>query len=148
MEDYLPEWEDRLDPTLAKLIESRQTISGVDYAKGLKQRNIVAERVNRLFADYDVLLTPTVLLTAFEIGRNPPAYIAGQFIGSAGFSPFTYVFNLTGHPAASVPCGFAANGLPVGLHIVGKRFDDAAVLRASAAFEAVRPWRQHWPELA
>ena len=86
--------------------------------------------------------------TLFEIGRDPPAYIDGQFIGSAGFSQFTYAFNLTGHPAASVPCGFAANGLPVGLHIVGRRFDDATVLRASAALEAVRPWQQHWPELA
>jgi aspartyl-tRNA(Asn)/glutamyl-tRNA(Gln) amidotransferase subunit A len=148
LEEYLPAWQDRLDPTLAKLIESRQAISGVDYAKALKQRNLVAERVNRLFADYDLLLTPTVLLTAFEIERNPPTYIDGQFIGSAGFSPFTYVFNLTGHPAASVPNGFAANGLPVGLHIAGRRFDDATVLRASAAFEAARPWRQHWPELA
>jgi aspartyl-tRNA(Asn)/glutamyl-tRNA(Gln) amidotransferase subunit A len=148
LEDYLPEWEDRLDPTLAKLIESRQAISGVDYAKGLTQRNLVAERVNRLFADYDMLLTPAVLLTAFESGRNPPAYLDGQFIGPAGLSIFTYAFNLTGHPAASVPCGFAANGLPVGLHIVGRRFDDVSVLKASAAFEAARPWRQHWPELA
>jgi aspartyl-tRNA(Asn)/glutamyl-tRNA(Gln) amidotransferase subunit A len=55
--------------------------------------------------------------------------------------------NLSGQPAASVPAGFTADGLPVGLQIVGRHLDDALVLRASAAFEAVRPWRDAWPTL-
>src|SRR5438105_3303408 len=63
------------------------------------------------------------------------------------WSPFTYPFNLTGQPAASVPCGFTRGGLPIGLQVVGRRFDDATVLRASAAFEAARPWAQNRPPL-
>ena len=58
-----------------------------------------------------------------------------------------FPFNMTGEPAASVPCGFTRDGLPIGLQIVGRRFDDATVLRASAAFEAARPWRLRPPSL-
>jgi len=54
---------------------------------------------------------------------------------------------MTGQPASSVPCGFTKDGLPIGLQIVGRRFDDATVLRASAAFERARPWAQHRPGL-
>ena len=57
-----------------------------------------------------------------------------------GYMPYTPVFNLTGQPAASVPCGFTEDGMPIGLHIVGRRGEETTVLRASAAFEAARPW--------
>ncbi|HEY1324678.1 MAG TPA: amidase family protein, partial [Streptosporangiaceae bacterium] len=59
--------------------------------------------------------------------------------------PFTYPFNMTGHPGASVPCGFTRDRLPVGLQIVGRRFEDATVLRASAAFERIAPWAGERP---
>jgi aspartyl-tRNA(Asn)/glutamyl-tRNA(Gln) amidotransferase subunit A len=64
------------------------------------------------------------------------------------WAEFSYPFNWSGSPAASVPCGFTPEGLPVGLQIVGKRFDDLGVLQASAAFEAARPWAQLRPPLA
>ena len=64
-----------------------------------------------------------------------------------GFYPYTYPFNMTGQPAASVPCGFV-DGLPVGLHIVGRFGDDATVLRAAAAFEQARPWQGTRPPVA
>ena len=63
------------------------------------------------------------------------------------WAEFSYPFNFSGNPAASVPCGFTADGLPVGLQIVGKRFDDLNVLRAAAAFEAARPWADKKPPL-
>jgi len=66
-------------------------------------------------------------------------------VGPAGWVPFTMPFNMTGQPAASVPCGFTAQGLPVGLQIVGDRFQEATVLRASAALEKARPWSQARP---
>ncbi len=59
--------------------------------------------------------------------------------------PFTYPFNMTGHPGASVPCGFTSDGLPIGLQIVGRRLDDATVLRAAAGFEKLAPWAQAKP---
>jgi aspartyl-tRNA(Asn)/glutamyl-tRNA(Gln) amidotransferase subunit A len=63
------------------------------------------------------------------------------------WASFTYPFNFTGQPAATVPAGFTATGLPVGLQIVGRRFADLTVLQASAAFEAARPWAQRRPDL-
>ena len=64
------------------------------------------------------------------------------------FHPFTYPINVVGHPAASIPAGFAANGLPVGLHIVGRMYDEETVIAASAAFEHARPWIDKRPPIS
>ena len=71
--------------------------------------------------------------------------IGGVKVGREAASAFTFAFNLTGQPAATVPCGVTRDGLPIGLQIVGRRFDDVTVLRASAAFEAARPWADRRP---
>ena len=76
-----------------------------------------------------------------------PSEIAGVKVDREASSIFTYPFNMTGQPAASVPCGFTRDGLPIGLQIVGRRFDDVTVLRASAAFEAARPWVARRPPI-
>ena len=80
-------------------------------------------------------------MPAFDIG-DAPGMIGGKQVPHRlwGFTPFTYLFNLTGNPAASVPAGFSAEGLPIGLQIVGDMKDEANVLSASAAFEEARPW--------
>src|SRR5207253_1538509 len=101
----------------------------------------------RVFEGYDLLLTPTLARPAFAVGLDNATEIAGRPVPEWAWSPFTYPFNLTGQPAASVPCGFTKGGLPIGLQVVGRRFDDATVLRASAAFEAARPWAQNRPPL-
>ena len=89
---------------------------------------------------YDLLLTPTLPVTAFEAGLDEPPRTDGKDETPLDWTPFTYPFNLTGQPAATVPAGLAPDGLPVGLQIVGRWKDDATVLRASAAFEAIAPW--------
>jgi aspartyl-tRNA(Asn)/glutamyl-tRNA(Gln) amidotransferase subunit A len=82
---------------------------------------------------------------AFSVATLPDR-IGGQEVNPrAGYTPFTRAFNLSGQPAASIPCGFSSEGLPVGLHIVGRRREESTVLRASAAFERVRPWAEHRP---
>ena len=86
---------------------------------------------------YDLLLTPTLPLAAFEAGREVSDVLKEK--RWTDWSPFSYPFNLTQQPAASIPCGFTKAGLPVGLHIVGPRYQDALVLRAARAFETVRP---------
>ena len=105
--------------------------------------NIGAYRVyvNTYFGKYDLLLSPTLAVPAFDIG-DAPGMIGGKQVPHRlwGFTPFTYLFNLTGNPAASVPAGFSAEGLPIGLQIVGDMKDEANVLSASAAFEEARPW--------
>ena len=95
-----------------------------------------------------MLVTPTVAVPPFPVGLNDVEIIAGQEVSPLiGWIPFTYPFNLTGQPAANVPCGWTADGLPIGLQIVGRRHDDVTVLRVAAAFEAARPWADKWPEL-
>ena len=98
-------------------------------------------------ARYDLLLTPTLAVPPFPIHMQRPEKINGRYVQPAEFLCFTFPVNLTRQPAASVPAGFIADGLPVGLQIVGRHLDDPMVLRASVAFEAVAPWRDKWPPL-
>jgi aspartyl-tRNA(Asn)/glutamyl-tRNA(Gln) amidotransferase subunit A len=97
------------------------------------------------FEEYDLLLSPTCANPPLPIGEYFAAEIGGVKVGRDAGSAFTFPFNVTGQPAATVPCGFTKAGLPIGLQIVGRRFADTTVLRAAAAFEAARPWAQHHP---
>jgi aspartyl-tRNA(Asn)/glutamyl-tRNA(Gln) amidotransferase subunit A len=90
------------------------------------------------------MLTPTLPVTAFAAGLDQPGSVAGRTTSYLSWTAFTYPFNVTGQPAASVPCGML-DGLPVALQIIGRRGDDALVLRAAAAFEQAHPWP--FPEL-
>ena len=101
--------------------------------------------MHRFLARFDLLITPTLAVAAFPLDAPPIREIAGQPVSPLGWTPFTFPFNLTGQPAASVPAGFTAAGLPVGLQIVGRRHADRTVLAASAAFEAEVPWRERRP---
>jgi aspartyl-tRNA(Asn)/glutamyl-tRNA(Gln) amidotransferase subunit A len=93
-------------------------------------------------------VTPTTSAAAFPIGQTFPPEIDGRpLTHQLEWFPFTYPFAITGQPAISVPAGFTAEGLPVGLQIVGRRFADATVLRVAAAFEAARPWAGRRPPL-
>ena len=90
---------------------------------------------------------PATAATAFPCGQRP-AQIAGQDVSALwGAFPYSVPFNITGQPAASLPCGFSAEGLPIGLQVAGRVGEDALVLRACAAFEQVRPWGQLRPAL-
>ena len=90
---------------------------------------------------------PTTAIPADEF----PTEIAGKPANPNpmyGFHPFTYPINVIGHPAASVPCGFSSDGMPIGLHIIGRKGDEETVFAASAAFERARPWVQHRPPVS
>ncbi len=147
LRNYLPEKADLLDPGLRQMAERVQNLSGRDYGQALIDRQNFWDVVRRFFSKYDLLLTPTLPQPAFELGIISPANLAGKSIEGLDWTPFTYPFNLTGQPASSVPCGFTSDGLPVGLQIVGRRFADALVLQASAAFENLQPWAQYRPKL-
>ena len=121
---------------------------GTDYLACMNKVGRYRAHAARFFADYDLLLTPATATTAFAIGEYP------QTVGGApvahrrfGFTPFTYLFNLSGNPAATVPCGFDSAGLPIGLQIAGGMEDEMTVLAASAAFESARPWSAARPAL-
>ena len=93
-------------------------------------------------------MTPTTACPPFPVGLDNPSEVAGRPVATYGWIPYTYPFNATGQPAASVPCGFTKDGLPIGLQIVGRRYDDVTVLRAAAAFERARPWANARPPAA
>jgi aspartyl-tRNA(Asn)/glutamyl-tRNA(Gln) amidotransferase subunit A len=134
-----------IDVGLLAIIEAALQNPPTRYPQAWFDRLAWAEHPRRLFEKYDLLLTPTIACPPFAIGLDNPTHIAGAAVAPYAWIPFTFPFNLTGHPAASVPCGFTRDGLPVGLQIVGRRFDDVTVLRASAAFERLRPWSRHRP---
>ena len=139
---------DRIDPGRIPLVEEGRALSGPDLARQQLLRNDYYMGMQRFMQPYDLLLTPTLARTAFPVERNGPADIAGLPMKNLGdWTPFCEPFNLTGQPAATVPCGFDPSGLPIGLQIVGRWHDDATVLRAAAAFEAVAPWAQHRPNV-
>jgi len=147
---FLPEWESRMDPDLVKLIKNVERLGPTDFGEALAKRFVLWDTTRQFFDRFDLLLTPTLPITAFEAGRPSPDGMpvpAGSLIPFADWSPFTYPWNITGQPAASVPCGFTRQGLPVGLQIVGRRYADATVLRAAAAFEEARPWNEKKPPL-
>jgi Asp-tRNA(Asn)/Glu-tRNA(Gln) amidotransferase A subunit family amidase len=139
---------DQIDPGRIPLIEQGRELTGPELAQQQILRNAYYTGMQQFMERYDLLLTPTMATTAFPAGHNGPTEIAGKPMAYGGdWAPFCSPFNLTGQPAATVPCGFDEAGLPIGLQIVGRWHDDATVLRASAAFETVAPWMQHRPPL-
>lgn len=143
-----PDW---IEPTLMHMILNAGRISAIEYQQALLARSVFYTAVREFFDTYDLLLTPQMPLAAWSVESGPGEgvrEIGGQSV-STMFDrlSFTYPFNLTGYPAASVPCGFTSDGLPVALQIVGRWHADAQVLRAAACFEAVQPWAQHRPPL-
>jgi aspartyl-tRNA(Asn)/glutamyl-tRNA(Gln) amidotransferase subunit A len=126
-----------LDPGFDRIAAAGETIAQMDYVRCVNQRVELGLHMARFHREFDVLLTPTLPLTAFEAGQLAPAGTDQE--NWADWTPFSFPFNLTQQPAASINCGFTKDGLPVGLQIVGRMFDDAGVLAASAAYEGADP---------
>ncbi len=141
-----PDW---IEPTMMRMIEHGARLSAVEHAKASIARTQFYDQARRFFDTCDLLLTPQMPVGAWSVEAGPnegPRAIDGRPMNSMfDRLPFTFPFNLTGQPAASVPCGFTSEGLPVALQIVGRWHADALVLRASAAFEAIQPWAHERP---
>jgi aspartyl-tRNA(Asn)/glutamyl-tRNA(Gln) amidotransferase subunit A len=144
---YLREWRDRMDPGLVACIEDGARYSMGDYVEMRGRKLAHWDSVRPLFEEFDLLLTPSLSVAAFPVGRLNPESWPQHAWDWLPWASFSYPFNFTGQPAASVPAGFTPGGLPVGLQIVGRRFADLTVLQASAAFEQARPWIGRRPPL-
>jgi aspartyl-tRNA(Asn)/glutamyl-tRNA(Gln) amidotransferase subunit A len=128
-----------MDPGFLQCAEWGRGISASDYLAAYSARAELYRTMLAFHERYDLLLTPAMPVTAFEVGLvAPPQSSYGQ--NWLDWSPYTYPFNLTQQPAASVPCGVSSAGLPIGLQIVGAPRDDSLVLSAARAFEQVRPF--------
>ena len=125
-----------IDPGLAQVAAEGAKIGADEILDAQMKRGALGVHMNRFHQDFDLLVTPTLAVPAFEAGREFPHNGSGRW---TDWTPFTYPFNLTQQPASSIPCGFTTSGLPVGLQIVGPRYADGMVLRASRAFETARP---------
>ncbi|MBM3645780.1 MAG: amidase [Alphaproteobacteria bacterium] len=133
---FPPERRALMDPGLLRAAEVGESLGQEAVVRAIQQRQTVSAILTRFMADYDLLLTPTMPMTAFAVNEN--AAWGGDGV-DIGWTPFTLTFNLTRQPAATIPCGLDREGLPIGLQIVGNLYADDLVLRAAGAFERDHP---------
>jgi aspartyl-tRNA(Asn)/glutamyl-tRNA(Gln) amidotransferase subunit A len=143
MRDLGPRKRALMDRQLVSVAEKAAQRSMLDYLDAVNERMRVSERMALFHQRYDLLVTPTLPITAFTAGREVPEDWHSTRWPS--WTPFTYPFNMTGQPALSVPCGFDDEGLPIGLQIVGGRFRDELVLRAGHAYQQAAPLTDRRP---
>jgi aspartyl-tRNA(Asn)/glutamyl-tRNA(Gln) amidotransferase subunit A len=135
-----------------RALEHGAYLSGADLNRALLRVDQLRRQMEDFFdgygRGYNLLLTPTMAVPAFPIEQRPPVIGGREVEPFWGYLPFTFPINMTGQTAASVPCGFSADGMPIGLHIIGPRGAEAKVLQASAAFEQARPWSDKRPPVS
>ena len=133
-----------VDPGLQEVARLGAQYNAMQLLEGAMMRNALGLKMQQFHQRYHLLVTPTIAVPAFDAGQETPVKADGA--RWTDWTPFSYPFNLTQQPAASINCGFTRAGLPVGLHIVGPRYADALVLRAARAFETLMPYRS--PDLS
>jgi Asp-tRNA(Asn)/Glu-tRNA(Gln) amidotransferase A subunit family amidase len=146
-QERLREHPDWIEPTMMAQVDRGMRASAMEVGQAQLTRTIFYEQARQFMDNYDLLLTPQMPCVAWPIGQ-PPTEIDGRPTPHMfDHLQFTFPFNLTGWPAASVPCGFTSQNLPVALQIVAGKHQDALCLRAAAAFEAIHPWHNRRPPL-
>jgi aspartyl-tRNA(Asn)/glutamyl-tRNA(Gln) amidotransferase subunit A len=145
--EFLPQREDELPHFLARGLRAVSEISAAEW-RGIQEKRALLNRwCAELFAQVDLLLTPTVPYDPPPAKGPFPEETEGRRQPGASVAAFTIPFNLGWQPAATVRAGLSHRGLPVGLQIVGPRHREDLVLQAARAFERERPWHPHWPPL-
>ncbi len=138
IDSIAPEKRALMDPGLVAIAEQGARMTLLDHLKAIRAREAMGLAMQEFHRRYDLLIMPTMPLPAFAAGEETPVDSANR--RWTDWTPFTYPFNLTRQPAASLPCGFSKSGLPIGLQIVGRLHDDATVLKAARAFERLQPF--------
>ncbi len=149
--DLLPRWQYEMDPFVVKLLERGMRVSAVRFYRCIQVRGEMYKTLAPILDQYNILICPTLAVPAVKADHkndDPDFTINGKKISAYIQWAMTYPFNLVSQcPVASIPSGFASSGVPTGLQIVAKTFDDLSVFRAAAAFEAAKPWRAQRPQL-
>jgi len=149
--DLLPKWGNKLSPTLVRQMELGKNTTGEAVGRALLARTQLYRKVQGWFDRFDVIAMPTLARTAIPIEERlfEPIEIEGRKADSVrkAWYPYTHPFNLTGHPAITLPCGFHSDGLPMAIQLIGRRSEDARLLRAAALFEQARPWDARRPQI-
>ena len=132
-----------MDPGFAASVDAGRTLSAVDYLDADAVRTSLGQTMGEFHERFDLLLTPTVAVPALQVGADLADPATERYW--IDWTPFSYPFNMTRQPAATVPCGLTTSGLPIGLQIVGRLYEENLVLRAARAYEATQVAR--WPTL-
>jgi len=136
LHDYKPilnEWRDKLTPTLGMILDLAQKATLSDVMQAQSMRHEIEQTIYQYFQKYDILISPTTSVIAPKLVENFQA------------DPLPMPFNLTWNPAASIPCGWTSEGVPIGMQIVGRKLDEKTVLQVSKAFEEIAPWQDKRP---
>jgi aspartyl-tRNA(Asn)/glutamyl-tRNA(Gln) amidotransferase subunit A len=139
-EDMWPERGSELMGFVRKPYEQTEDYSVRKFARTYRWRHQLEEDVAAVFADVDVLITPSTAVPAFAAAGPMPVVIDGREVAAAMAVPFTMLANLCWNPAVSLPAGLSSEGLPVGVQVIGRRHGDDVVLRLARIFEQTRPW--------
>ena len=146
---HMAKFGDKVSPSLRQTIEGGARWSATDWATALGQRTTLYRRVHALFQRFDFLVSPTLARPALAVDHDPfePISIQGETAGSirGAWYPYMWPFNLSGHPAVSLPCGWSSDGLPIGLQIVGPWYADRRVLALAEHLERERPCARPMP---
>ncbi|HZP41869.1 MAG TPA: amidase family protein [Candidatus Binatia bacterium] len=140
-----PATRELLDPPVVEILSSALGRSAEAYYATVFERYALREKMRLFFERFDLLLSPTLPVVAFDVFRDLPPELPDRNLVSWVY--YTYPFNLTGQPAASIPAGCTAAGLPVGLQMVSRTNAEVDLFRAAAALEAARPWAGRRPAL-
>lgn len=143
----LPKFEHQMDPGLVACIRDGMKVSMADYQDARMRKLAYCADIQVWFEDWDFLITPTVSVAAFPAEKLIPDHWPQHAWDWLQWAEFSYPFNMSWNPAATVPAGFTKDGLPVGLQIVGRRFDDLGVMQAARAFERIQPWADKRPKM-
>ena len=134
---FLEKQRELIDPAVADILEQALRQDLRDYYGKVFERYALRDKLRPFFERYDILLSPVLPVTSLDTGKNVPDHLGDRNLVSWVY--YTYPFNLTGQPAASVCAGLASDGMPVGLQIVGRALGEYDVVRATAAFERTQP---------
>ena len=144
-EEWLETRPEDYNPGVRERFEKGLEISGIDYARAQKTRRSVTRAFEMIFDEVDVLATPTCGIPAPRAGQDVVDAAGEDLNVLTALARFTRVFNLTGLPAITVPCGFSDDGLPIGLQFVGAALDETTILRAAYAYESATTWSRRKP---
>src|SRR5438270_4694769 len=148
---YVAQFGNRMSETLLRQMDNGAGHTAVELQEAMFERTRVFREIQDWFERYDIVATPTLSRTALAIDHDffAPIEIDGQVADTVrkAWYPYTLPFNLSGNPAVTLPCGFDADRLPIGVQLVGPHLGDARLLRAAALFEQARPWAAERPQI-
>jgi aspartyl-tRNA(Asn)/glutamyl-tRNA(Gln) amidotransferase subunit A len=136
---FWPDREEDFTPVIRAAMQAVPRYDAEQIARAIDRRRENDERLATVFEDVDVILTPTTGTTAWRAEGPMPSEVDGRPIRPM-HSIYTYPFNVSGHPAVSIPCGFDADGLPVAVQVVGRRHSDHTLFQLARVFEQAHPW--------